>query len=645
MIADTTTQFCLSFLRHLLEPAIRSLLVAGVAAMALWLLRIRNLAHAGRPALQFAVWTSALYAALAMPFLGSLLPPLPLRFPHRFVTHSEPRQPAVTPVPVAGPTTVQLATKPAPPLVSGSPTEPFRRAEVPWPVVAVGLYALLVALGLMWLGLGWLLARRVWRTGRAIDDPRAQASLAQQARATGLKRAPALAQSEAVVVPVTLGLWPPTVLLPAGWREWEERKLEAVLAHELSHVARHDYLTQMLAAIHRCFFWFSPFAWWLERHLSELAEQVSDDSALASGAEACGYAEVLLGFLGARDGAQGRVRWSGVAMARCGKAGRRLERVLSSRGRISAQLTRPAWFAVVLCAASITCLLAAARPSIYSAVPLARSAAALQPPPAASANTAQQAPGPPSQPEPGAPAKPAAARPATPAPAQAPSARLSTGIESGTDSYIFICGGGRYMSNTDNRELERIEALRAKLGKDIIWIRHAGKPYLIRDEATIRKARELWTNYEVQEAQWRTKIAGIELEQAKLGAQHAEVRVAEAEGQTESPELAEQLQKVEAQLKRLHEGSSLGDFEQAQAELNLLLAKLREMEATSLAKRAQSGAEEATVREATGDLRAQRDEIWKQVHGTLGEAHQKMVLLITRAIADGLALPEATAVK
>ena len=45
-----------------------------------------------------------------------------------------------------------------------------------------------------------------------------------------------------------------------------------MLAHEVSHVERHDALTQRLALIHRAIFWFSPLAWWLERKLAAVAE-------------------------------------------------------------------------------------------------------------------------------------------------------------------------------------------------------------------------------------------------------------------------------------------------------------------------------------------------------------------------------------
>ena len=60
-----------------------------------------------------------------------------------------------------------------------------------------------------------------------------------------------------------------------------DAKLDAVIAHEVSHVVRRDALTQRLSLLHRAIFWFSPLAWWLDRHLAELAEQASDEAALS----------------------------------------------------------------------------------------------------------------------------------------------------------------------------------------------------------------------------------------------------------------------------------------------------------------------------------------------------------------------------
>jgi BlaR1 peptidase M56 len=182
----------------------------------------------------------------------------------------------------------------------------------------LGFAIYLAAAGLLLSRLfaGWILGRRLIRASVAIRDPRASLSLSARAFPGHLRETPLLAESEAVAVPVTLGVARPAILLPSDWREWDIDKLNAVLAHELSHIGRGDALMQRWAKLHRAIFWFSPLAWWLDRELERLAEEASDEAALASGADRERYAEILLRFFGAIRAGSGRVWWQGVSIWR-----------------------------------------------------------------------------------------------------------------------------------------------------------------------------------------------------------------------------------------------------------------------------------------------------------------------------------------
>ena len=154
-----------------------------------------------------------------------------------------------------------------------------------------------------------------------------------------------------------------TILLPCGWREWDDAQLDAVLAHELSHVARRDALTQRLSLLHRAIFWFSPLAWWLDRHLADLAEQASDEAALSCGADRKDYARTLLGFFEALHAAPGRVWWQGVSMAKAGQAEQRVERILSWKGSVAMSMKKSIAVAVLTLAAPVIYLAASAHPA------------------------------------------------------------------------------------------------------------------------------------------------------------------------------------------------------------------------------------------------------------------------------------------
>ena len=164
--------------------------------------------------------------------------------------------------------------------------------------------------------------------------------------------------SNSVIVPMTAGFSDPVILLPANWQSWDAWKLRAVLAHELAHIRRGDWLVTVAASVNRCLFWFHPLAWWLERHLSALAEQASDDAALGCVSDAPRYARTVLDFAVSLQG--GRRGSYGVAMARTAKVSRRIDRILAIRQTGPAIIGKRMWAAIAACAL----------PLVYSAAAL-----------------------------------------------------------------------------------------------------------------------------------------------------------------------------------------------------------------------------------------------------------------------------------
>jgi hypothetical protein len=76
--------------------------------------------------------------------------------------------------------------------------------------------------------------------------------------------------------------------------------------------------------------------------MNQLAEEISDDSALVAVADRRQYAEVLLGFAAAASKSAGRVRWAGLAMASTSHLGARIERILRGREAAANRLARRA---------------------------------------------------------------------------------------------------------------------------------------------------------------------------------------------------------------------------------------------------------------------------------------------------------------
>jgi beta-lactamase regulating signal transducer with metallopeptidase domain len=239
-------------------------------------------------------------------------------------------------------------------------------------------------------------------------------------------RRPAIRESGQVTIPLTVGLWEPVLILPLGWRDWDDWKLRAVLTHELAHVRRRDWAIALTATLARCVFWFNPLSWWLERHLASLAEQASDEACVQATGDAPRYAETLLQF--ASVAKHGR-RWiGGVAMAQY-KISARIERVLRLQQAGSGVLSRAGWIAVCLLAVPALYGAAAVQSLTRTEMPALSPAEILrvvqQQLPAPAPATVAPVPAP-QQPLPVAPASPAPQAP-TPAPLPTPATQTPFG--------------------------------------------------------------------------------------------------------------------------------------------------------------------------------------------------------------------------
>ena len=439
-----------NFSAHILQPAARSLAFACVAGLVLAAFRVRSVA------LRLTIWRTVLVVALAMPLLGLLLPPLSVFVPlvAKFVPvelaaevapppaiHS--RAISVNQVAHSGSTKLgalthtgqapdtmdaAIATEtsgasaaPQSPDAPGANAQP--RRPIPWLAASAAIHFAVAIFMLLRLALGVILGRRLERESEIIEDQHALARLHFFAQTSGLRAPPPrLAESDLLSVPVTFGVRRPAILLPVGWREWELSELDAVLAHEISHVVRRDALAERLSLLHRAIFWFSPLSWWLARHLADLAEEASDDAALAAGADRTRYAETLLGFFAALEAAPGRVWWQGVSMATAGQAEKRVDRILEWKGSVAMRLKKPVVIAYMLCAIPVVCLIAAFRPTIINihSTPTQEPASQTTEPPALPPLQSAQSPAAPA-PVP-APAASSAVPQPSPAPVAAPSA-------------------------------------------------------------------------------------------------------------------------------------------------------------------------------------------------------------------------------
>ncbi|BDU72600.1 M56 family metallopeptidase [Mesoterricola silvestris] len=156
------------------------------------------------------------------------------------------------------------------------------RAATPWLALAWVLGASLMTLR---LGGGlWWLERAFVKPSRPAPEAWAEAA-AKLASRMGVHRPLALRVGTRGDSPLVIGFFRPVILVPAAaFLNLDSAALEAVLAHEIAHVRRGDYLANALQSAAEALLFFHPAAWWLSGHVRELREHCCDDAA----AEACG---------------------------------------------------------------------------------------------------------------------------------------------------------------------------------------------------------------------------------------------------------------------------------------------------------------------------------------------------------------------
>jgi beta-lactamase regulating signal transducer with metallopeptidase domain len=122
-----------------------------------------------------------------------------------------------------------------------------------------------------------------------------QQQLSQLASTLHLQRLPILQESTKIHVPMVIGYWKPTILIPLGMLGGlSQAQVEAILAHELAHIYRHDFLLNLFQTLIDVLFYFNPAVWWISATIRNEREHCCDDIAVDICGNALVYAKALV---------------------------------------------------------------------------------------------------------------------------------------------------------------------------------------------------------------------------------------------------------------------------------------------------------------------------------------------------------------
>jgi beta-lactamase regulating signal transducer with metallopeptidase domain len=163
---------------------------------------------------------------------------------------------------------------------------------LPW-VDAVWIGGVLL-LALRALG-GWCQLESMRRRARRMVPPEVHRQFRHMCERMRMGRRLTLRISDEVISPLAMGVWRATVILPvSAVLRMPPQELEAVLAHELGHIRRWDYLCNLLQTAVESVLFFHPAVWWLSRTVRERREVCCDAIAVEVCADPVVYAQALL---------------------------------------------------------------------------------------------------------------------------------------------------------------------------------------------------------------------------------------------------------------------------------------------------------------------------------------------------------------
>lgn len=110
-----------------------------------------------------------------------------------------------------------------------------------------------------------------------------------------LKIKPVASESNYVSSPVTIGHLKPLILFPIGIvNQLTPGEVEAILTHELAHIVRRDYLSNLIQSFIETLFYYHPVTWWISSVVREERENRADDLAVSWCGDHLGYAKALM---------------------------------------------------------------------------------------------------------------------------------------------------------------------------------------------------------------------------------------------------------------------------------------------------------------------------------------------------------------
>jgi uncharacterized protein (TIGR03435 family) len=175
-------------------------------------------------------------------------------------------------------------------LVSDSPRIVWLEVVQLWALPIWSFGVLMLSIRLVWAYRHSFTVRR----GEPCADAHVLATVAGLAQQIGITKPVRVVISSLTSGPGVVGWLRPVMLLPpAAALGLTPQQLEAVIAHELAHIKRHDYLVNLFQVVAETVFFYHPVVWWTSKQIRIERELCCDDVAVRANGDPIAYARAL----------------------------------------------------------------------------------------------------------------------------------------------------------------------------------------------------------------------------------------------------------------------------------------------------------------------------------------------------------------
>jgi len=142
---------------------------------------------------------------------------------------------------------------------------------------------------------GYLWLKRYELSGEIIPDAQVHVIFNDLIEKMNLTKPVALMESALVKTPMMIRHLKPIILLPVGIiNHLELNEVEAILAHELSHISRNDFLQNIMQSLIEIVYYYHPAVWWISANVRAERENCCDEEAVRLCGSAVNYAKALV---------------------------------------------------------------------------------------------------------------------------------------------------------------------------------------------------------------------------------------------------------------------------------------------------------------------------------------------------------------